>query len=147
MDHVDYVYTEGMAAEDVERYLDERGHGVLALARDGDAYAIPIDYHYDGDGLLFRLGVEATSAKLAFADATDTATLVLYDVDDDGDSRSVVVRGPIRQLSASERGAFDDTAINEAFPPFHLFDETVESVDVTLFELTPTEITGRRTVD
>jgi len=147
MDHVEYVYTGGIDEERVEELLQEAAHGVLSLARDGEAYAVPVNYDYDADRFLFRLGEEADSRKIAFADATETAPLVVYDVAAPDDAWSVLVRGAIRRLSDDERAAVDDADINAEFPPFHLFDETVESLDIALYELTPSEITGRQTVE
>jgi hypothetical protein len=37
MEHVEYVYTEGIDEEEIRELLEERGHGVLALLRDDDA--------------------------------------------------------------------------------------------------------------
>jgi hypothetical protein len=41
MEHVEYVYTEGIDEEEISQLLEERGHGLLALPRDDDAYAVP----------------------------------------------------------------------------------------------------------
>jgi len=147
MDHVEYVYTGGIDADEVDDLVRDRDHGVLSLARDDEAYAVPVNYHYDGERVRFRLGADPEDKKIAFATATTTATLVVYDVGGPEDAWSVVVRGPIRRLTDDERAAVDDAEINEDFPPFHLFDETVESVDIALYELDPDEITGRRTVE
>ena len=147
MDHVESVYTGGIDADEVDDLLRDRDHGVLSLARDDEAYAVPVNYHYDGERVRFRLGADAESTKIAFADRTTTATLVVYDVTASGEAWSVLVRGSIDRLTEAERGAVTDAEINEDFPPFHLFDETVESVDIALYELIPDEITGRRTVE
>ena len=142
MDHVDYVYTTGMDEAEVDRRLRETGHGVLALADGDDAYAVPLNYHYDGERLLVRLSEEPDSEKVARARTTEVATFVVYGVDGD-DSWSVLVRGPLERC---ERG-FDDAELNERFPPFRLFDEPVEDVEMAVYELRPTSVTGRQTVD
>jgi len=145
MEHVEYVYTAGLSEGDVQRHLRNRGHGVLALADGGDSYAVPLNYHYDGDRILVRLSTEPDSRKIEFVETTETATLVVYDVDGDA-SWSVLIRGEIRRLPEAEQATFTDTAINEAFPPFRLFDEDVDAVEMAIYELDPDEITGRRSV-
>lgn len=147
MDHVEYVYTAGIDGPEIDRRLRERGHGVLALARADDAYGIPINYCYDGDQLFVRFGESTDSEKLEYANQTGTATLVVYDASDEPNSWSVIVRGQLRRLDEEERAAFTETDLNEAFPPFRLFDEVVESVDIAIFELVPDAVTGRMTVE
>ena len=145
MEHVEYVYTEGLTEEAVDHRLRDRGHGVVALADGAESYAVPINYVYEDSRLLLRMSEEAGSEKVAFAESTETATLVVYDVDEEG-SWSVLLRGPIRRLSANEQAAFTDRWINERFPPFRLFDEDVEDVEMVFYELEVVERVGRRTV-
>lgn len=142
MDNVEYVYTVGMEDAEVERRLRETGHGVLALADGDDAYAVPLNYHYDGERLLVRMSEEPDSEKIARARTTEVATFVVYGLDGD-DSWSVLVRGPLARLETE----FDDAEVNELYPPFRLFDEAVDEVEMATYELRPTSVTGRRTVD
>ncbi|WP_245550154.1 hypothetical protein [Halopiger xanaduensis] len=51
MDRVEYVYTIGITDEEVEDRLERVDSGVLVLAADGDAYAVPAAHHYDADSL------------------------------------------------------------------------------------------------
>ena len=147
MEHVEYVYTEGIDEEEIGRLLKERGHGVLALARDDDAYAVPLNYLYDGSRLLVRVSDEPESTKVAYAESTETATFIVYEMDEAGNSWSVMIRGEIRPLLAEEQARFTDTKINEQFLPFRLFDEAVPEVKMLIYELNPYEITGRKTTD
>ena len=147
MEHIEYVYTEGIDEEEISRLLKERGHGVLALARDEDAYAVPVNYQYDGSRLLVQVSDEPESTKVAYAESTETATFIVYEMDEAGNSWSVMIRGEIRPLSAEEQARFTDTEINEQFPPFRLFDEAVPEVEMLIYELNPHEITGRKTTD
>ncbi|RLM68016.1 pyridoxamine 5'-phosphate oxidase family protein [Halorubrum sp. Atlit-8R] len=143
MEHVEYVYTSGMSESDVEARLRSGEHGVLALASDGDAYATPLSYHYDGDRLLLRVSDhDGDDEKGRFLAATDTATFVCYAASTD-ESWSVHVRGPV---SRSERRV-DEATLNEWFQPFRLFDEAVEDVAFTLYELEMETVIGRATVD
>jgi len=147
MEHVEYVYTEGIDEEEIDQLLEGRGHGVLALARDDDAYAVPLNYLYDGSRLFVRVSDEPESTKMAYAESTEMATFIVYEMDDMGNSWSVMIRGEIRPLSAEEQARFTDTEINERFPPFRLFDQAVPEVEMLIYELNPYEITGRKTTN
>ena len=147
MKHADYVHTAGLTDDELEERLGDRGHGTLALADGDDAYAVPLNYYYDGSRFLLRMSEEPGSQKVSYAAATETATFLIYEYDDEGHSWSIVIRGRIERLPEDEQGEFTDAWLNEYFPPFRLFDEAVPEVELVLYELEPTEVTGRRTVD
>jgi hypothetical protein len=144
MDHVEYVYTVGMDAADIDDYLRAGSHGVLALADGDDAYAVPLSYHYDGEQFLLRVSThdDIGSEKRRYLETTDTATFVCFAADADG-SWSIHVRGSV----APWDGTVDEATLNEWFPPFRLFDEAVEDVEFTLYELDMGSVVGRRTAD
>jgi nitroimidazol reductase NimA-like FMN-containing flavoprotein (pyridoxamine 5'-phosphate oxidase superfamily) len=142
MEHADYVYTTGMDAAEVEATLRDGDDGVLALADGGDAYAVPLSYHYDGQRLLLRVSTHDDDAeKRRYLDATDTATFLRYEATDAG-SWSVMIRGAVREWTE----AVDETTLNDWFPPFRLFDEAVDDVSFALYELEMETVVGRRTV-
>ena len=143
MEHVEYVYTSGMTESDVDARLRTGEHGVLGLADGDDAYAVPLSYHYDGDRFLLRVSAHGDDGeKGRFVETTDTATLVCYESSTE-ESWSVHARGPIRKY---ERDV-DEATLNEWFQPFRLFDEAVEAVEFTLYELRPETVIGRATAD
>ena len=143
MEHAEYVYTSGMTEADVDERLREGQHGVLGLADVDDSYAVPLSYHYDGERLILRVSDhDDDSEKGAFIEATETATFVCYE-GSATESWSVQVRGPIREW----RESVDEETLNEWFPPFRLFDEAVEDVGFSLYELEITAVTGRKTVE
>jgi nitroimidazol reductase NimA-like FMN-containing flavoprotein (pyridoxamine 5'-phosphate oxidase superfamily) len=142
VEHIEFVYTVGMTEEDVERHLGEAETGVLSLADEGRAYAVPVHCHYHEGAFLFRLTDDDDSEKLAFLDATTEACFVLYGATN-GDSWSVLVRGPVGTVDDPDR--YDAAAINERFGPVRLFDEDVGDTDVRLFELRADSVTGRAT--
>jgi len=144
----DFTYTAGMTESEVEAALGERGHGVLALAVDGESYAVPVFHHYENGSLLFRLGESPDSRKQEFIESTETATYVVYEVDATADAAahagwSVVARGPIHAVPEDAAG-YDAAAINERFAPIRLFDEAPDEVALTLYELRVDELAGRR---
>lgn len=143
MDHVEYVYTVGMDDAEVDEHLRHGTHGVLALADGGDAYAVPLSYHYDGSRLLLRVSTHDDSAeKRRYLETTETATFVCFAADADA-SWSIHVRGPVEAWS----GTADEATLNEWFPSFRLFDEAVDDVEFTLYELGMETVIGRRAVD
>ncbi|WP_336336567.1 pyridoxamine 5'-phosphate oxidase family protein [Haloarcula brevis] len=143
MEHVEYVYTSGMTESDVDDRLRAGEHGVLGLAADNEAYAVPLSYHYDGDRFLLRVSEhDDRTEKGKFLETTEIATFVCYEASTDG-SWSIHVRGPIREWE----GSVDETTLNEWFQPFRLFDEAIENVEFSLYELTPRTVLGRETVE
>jgi nitroimidazol reductase NimA-like FMN-containing flavoprotein (pyridoxamine 5'-phosphate oxidase superfamily) len=143
MEHAEYVYTSGLSEADVDEYLRAGEHGVLGLADGNDAYSVPLSYHYDGDRFLLRVSEHGDdSEKKRFIEATETATFVCYEASTE-ESWSVHVRGPLREW----RAGVDEETIDEWFQPFRLFDEAVENVGFSLYELEMESVTGRKTVE
>ncbi|WP_323674490.1 pyridoxamine 5'-phosphate oxidase family protein [Halorubellus sp. PRR65] len=139
MQNVEYVYTLGMDESEVETYLSRAETGVLSLARDGEAYGVPVHVHYDGEDVFVRLGEHEGSEKLAFLESTTSASLVVYDAGA-AESWSVLLRGDlVREGEASA------TAINERFGPMRIFGETVQDLDAALYRFDAERVTGRRT--
>ncbi|MGQ3327850.1 pyridoxamine 5'-phosphate oxidase family protein [Halorubrum sp. FL23] len=150
MEHVHYAYTRGMDDDEAAERLRTADSGVLSLARDNDAYALPLAHYYDGEKLYFRLGLRDESTKRAFWDATETACYVVHDTEptdepQELDSWSVVVTGHLAELSEAERERFDTAEINRRFTPIRVFDEAIEAVDITIAEFEIRTMTGRTT--
>lgn len=150
MEHIEYAYTSGMDDSEIKERLQTTQTGVLALSDDGDAYAIPIAHYYDGDGLYFRLGATQRSTKQAFWETTKTACYALYGAEPTGDPRgldswSIIITGPLVELSEGERERFDTAEINRHFSPIRVFDESIDEIDITIVELAIETITGRHT--
>ncbi|MFC6863530.1 pyridoxamine 5'-phosphate oxidase family protein [Halomicroarcula sp. GCM10025817] len=145
---VEFAYTAGMDASTVEERLAERQHGVLSLADGDEAYAFPVFHHYEDGSLYFRLGVDSSSEKAPFLDATATATYVVYATEPTDDPEettgwSVVARGPIHEVPRDDP-AHEAVEINERYAPIRIFDEPLDDVDVRLYELEVEALTGRR---
>lgn len=142
MEDVEYVYTAGMDEEDVEYYLQAGEHGVLGLADGDDAYAIPLSYHYDGKRFLLRVSHTPEGDKERFLETTDTATFACYEASTD-ESWSVLVRGSLHEWETEP----DDETINEWFQPFRLFDEALDAVEFSIYELRMVSVIGRMTIE
>jgi len=111
----DTTPNDGAAMADgrIDEALTQIGYGTLSLARDGDAYGVPVSFGYDGDGVylyLIRFGED--SEKLAAAESTGLATLTVLDVRSRFDWCSVVVRGSLEPAGDQEyaQEVIDDNA-------------------------------------
>jgi uncharacterized protein len=147
LDLIEYVYTFGMDGADVIEALQTNDVGVLALANDGAAYAVPVSFHFDGSSLYLRLADDGLSKKAAYVSETSEACFVIYGVEPPDGSWSVVITGLLRELPDSERDAFDDAALNDEFFDLRLFDEEIDEVAFELYEFQVSEITGRKTAE
>lgn len=111
-----------MADDEVAAFLEAHGHGVLALADDGDAYGIPVSFGYDGERVflsLLEFGDE--SEKLDLLATTDEAALIAYEVEDAFRWSSVVLRGELETVDSDDEiehmnEVMDD---NAWFPNIH----------------------------
>jgi hypothetical protein len=133
-------------ADDVAVVLEAAGHGVLALAADGESYALPISFGYDGDGdLYFQFGFGESSRKRTFLERTTRATLVVSDVRSMTDWTSVVVSGPIEPLDGTETPATDafEAFADNAFVPRNALGDGLEDTEFTLYRLRIESATGR----
>lgn len=144
MKHAEYIYTYGMDEEEIERRLREARNGVLSLADGNDAYAVPISHAYEDDRLYLRLTDEGDSEKLAFVETTGEACFLVYGSESADESWSIMIAGDLRELTGQERDRFDETTINEQFEPIRVFDESIDDVDVRIYELRMREVTGRQ---
>jgi len=147
MDNVAFAYTAGMDEETVERRLREREHGTLSLARDGEAYAVPLAHHYEDGKLYFRLANTPDATKKRFLETTEDATYVVYEATETDDphgldSWSVLARGPLTVL---DDDALSDAEINDWFAPYRVFDEELSDVSVDIVRMDPESLTGRET--
>lgn len=91
-----------MGREETRSFLGENGHGILSLAKDGTSYGIPLSYGYDEGQhrCIFQLLSVEDSRKERFLEATEAATLTVYDYGgEDGSWRSAIATGPIVRLS------------------------------------------------
>jgi len=139
MDHVEYIHTAGMDEREVERRLSAGETGVLALAEESKAYAIPLAFHYDGERIVFRLGTGDDARKMAYVDATDTASFVHHGYDAPDSSWSIVVEGPLERDAVD----YDEAEINARFPALRVFDEAIDDLDVELVAMRMERVTGR----
>jgi nitroimidazol reductase NimA-like FMN-containing flavoprotein (pyridoxamine 5'-phosphate oxidase superfamily) len=145
MENIQYATTGGLSDDEVTELLSTHHIGVLSLADGGEAYAVPVDYHYDGDRLYVRLTDDGGSRKLAFLVATESPEFLVYGHGGDYDSWSILVRGPLHEVAPEECG-IDAATVNDWFGPVRLFDEGVDEVEIRIFELDVESVVGRATI-
>lgn len=144
-DNIQYADTRGLADEEWADLLTSHHVGVLALADGGSAYAVPVDYHYDGESLYLRLSDDGSSRKLAYLEATIDVEFLVYGHDGPYDSWSVLVTGDVDEVDPEAAGIGAAT-VNDWFGPVRVFDETVPDLEIRLFRLDPASVVGRATI-
>lgn len=150
MEHETFAYTIGMEQNEIEERLRSTKTGVLALANDSDAYAVPLAHHYDGEVLYFRLGEKAKGRKDAFLENTRVASYVVYGTEEtenatELESWSIIATGSVHELSESERDQFGPERINRWFAPLRVFGESIPELEITITKFEIDTIVGRRT--
>lgn len=132
-----------MNAEASAAFLERLGWGCLTLADEGSAYSVPMSFGYDGDSTLyFQVQTDDESDKMAYLDATTTATFLVPEVQPP-DWTSVIVRGPVRKVPDEEideaYAAFAENAWFPTCPWTHDKDPT----EVAFYKLEADQLTGR----
>ncbi|MCQ4332661.1 pyridoxamine 5'-phosphate oxidase family protein [Natronomonas sp. F2-12] len=134
-----------MSAEKKDAFLGAHETGVLSLARGDEPYAIPVSYGYDGTGRHFYLRLVSTpeSEKRQFLASEPNVRFVV--VDDETDTyRSVVATGTLTRMDPDELAVEEIQQYGEARRPlFEVWPEDREDLDIGLYRLSPTSITGR----
>jgi len=133
-----------MDALAIDAFLEAQQVGVLALADDGNPYAIPMSFAYGPEdrSIYLRLGYAPGSQKRRYVAATDGVRFVVYDDTAEG-WKSVVVEGHLEEvtadsLSSSIREAVEDLEI----PVFAVFDRPTEEVEFHVGRIEVSGMTG-----
>ncbi|WP_459191934.1 pyridoxamine 5'-phosphate oxidase family protein [Halosimplex sp. J119] len=135
-----------MTREETDALLGQHETGVLSLARDGDPYAIPISYGYDADERRFYMRLVSTpeSEKSRFLSGSPEVRLVVYD-DVGRTYRSAVVTGVLDPIPREELTPEHVEQYGDAKRPlFEIWGESMGDLDIQLYVLRPTDISGRR---
>ncbi|MFW6152731.1 MAG: pyridoxamine 5'-phosphate oxidase family protein [Halobacteriota archaeon] len=133
-----------MSDDELERFLHEQGHGTLSLARDGEAYAVPISFGFDGERVFFSL-IEFgdASRKLDFVEHTDRACLVTYDVQTRHVWKSALVLGSLASVDEDEHDHIAQVLEDNAWFP-NIYPPIRPITGIHRMALTPVEVTGRK---
>lgn len=137
-----------MSPAETDAFLGSNETGVLSLARTDEPYAIPISYGYDPSARQFYLRLVSTpdSEKRGFLASDPDARLVVYRGDDDV-YRSVIAIGTLARIDPGELTVDDVQQYGAAKRPlFEIWPEGTDELDIELYRLEPTTISGRTIV-
>ena len=138
-----------MSASEIDDFLSDNETGVLSLARSNEPYAIPISYGYDADSRTFYMRLVSTpdSEKREFHSSSPVTRLVVYNENNAGTRyRSVVAIGDLEAVDPGELSVDDIEQYGETRRPlFEIWGAGKDDLDIQLYKLQPTELSGRRT--
>jgi Predicted flavin-nucleotide-binding protein len=135
-----------MTQSEVDRVLTSRETAVLSLARDNKPYAIPISYGYDTDTRIFAFRLVSTpdSEKRQYLGSQPSGRLVVY-TEDSPKYESVVASGAIEEIPREELTPARVKQYGGAKRPlFEMWAADPDALNIGLYELDPTELTGRQ---
>jgi hypothetical protein len=139
-----------MDRESAKAMLASAGVGVLSLSADGESYALPMSFGYDGGERLYFVFLEAgeRSLKTEFADETARACVTVYETGGEESEAgtdgwaSVVAKGPVRRAETDEWNALRSALADNAWHP-SLFSGASPTGGLTGYVLRIDELTGR----
>lgn len=134
-----------MDRAEIDEFLTDHGVGLLSLARDGEAYAVPISFGYDGEDLLyfFLLRFGESSRKIDFADATDTATFAVYEVETPDRWKSVLASGEVGTVPGERYDEMEEVMFDNAWSA-RLFPYGEPITEIVRAELRVESVTGQK---
>lgn len=136
---------KALSREQVDDFLARHETGVLSLAREDEPYSIPISYGYNASTQQFYLRLVSTpeSEKRKFLSSSPAVRLVVYR--EDGNTyRSVVAVGTLEQIDRDELTIEHIEQYGETKDPlFAMWGESKRDVDIRLYRIDPTDVTGR----
>ncbi len=127
-------------------FLHRGRMGVMALAKDGLAYAVPLFYAYDGNRLYFQ---SHPGEKDLFMDGCEQACFVVVEMHGDDDWKSVQATGPVEKITLSDDAmkALEAMAHNPFPPEFGTDSKGApkrSSNRMYLWMMTPEKVSGRQ---
>lgn len=134
-----------MSRDEVDSFLADQGYGVFSLANENTAYGVPVSFGYDGESKLYLYLIQFgdDSRKLDFADQTETACVVAYEVESRFRWRSVIVSGSLHPLPEDQVDEMEEVMEDNAWFP-SLFPPEDPMTAVRRMELRIDEVTGRK---
>ena len=132
---------------EVEEALAELGHGTLSLVRGGEAYGVPVSFGYDGERIfLYLIQFGEGGRKFDFLETTETASLTAYAAESKFVWRSVVVDGPLADVTDEEVEYMESVMDDNAWFP-GMYPPTDPVTGVRRMELVIETASGRMGVE
>lgn len=143
-DDLSALQGRAMSEEGIADLLTEQGIGVLSLAADGIPYGLPMSFGYDGSGNLYILfvGHSEEGRKVRYAEQSEVASFLVFDVEDDGAWRSAIVAGELKRITADDWETAREAMADNAYRPQLLTNINVQE-DPRVWVLEAEEMTGR----
>jgi len=138
--------TRNLDQSEIETLLEDANAGVLSLTDGTETYAVPESFGYDGEHLYFQFVYDEGSQKMSFIETTEVATFTVFT---ENPAKSVIVRGRFDPVpDDDEPRATAAITENAEIPALNVLSETApENLSMTLYRLTPTEVSGRQFED
>lgn len=133
-----------MDEEEIESVLEEVGLGVLSMTHEGVPYGIPLAFGYGGTNRLYFLfvGHSTQGRKVTYAEDDGPVSFLAYDVESEGDWRSVIVEGTLDRITPDEWKEAREALAANAYRP-ELLSSFDEQEDPRVWALDITKKTGR----
>ncbi len=118
-----------MNDSEIATLLTEQGVGVLSLRADGVPYGVPLSFGYDGADRLYFLfvGHSEQLKKETYAETSEVASFVTFDIDPDGSWRSVMVTGSLERITPEQWETAREALTDNAFESELFAGDTIES--------------------
>ncbi|MFC7211822.1 pyridoxamine 5'-phosphate oxidase family protein [Natronoarchaeum sp. GCM10025321] len=138
---------QGHTIEDeaIDQVLEENGVGVLSMAIEGTPYSIPMSFGFASGGSLYFLlaGHSEEGKKMEFAEESEEASFLVYDVASDEEWRSVIVTGALDRITPKEWDRAREAMIDNAYRPDLLTQIDIQS-DPRVWSLDVETKSGRK---
>ena len=136
---------EEMDRADCDEVLYREGAGMLVLSDDDVPYVIPMSFGYDGTACFIQMTTSGRKNRVLTGNPRATLALVSSDLEN-GWSESVLVEGRMEQADgAGVKPGLEALADNAEFgSDLSVWGEPVQDVDLALYRLVPTSVSGRR---
>mgnify|MGYP000473994972 CR=1 FL=1 len=133
---------------EIDETLQTVGIGTLSMVDGEQPYGIPVPFGYGDGEINFLLQTDRGAESRKLTALGENARVCLTAVDEEQEPevwRSVVVTGELVAVPVErEADAINALADNAAFAPgYSVVDAPPESIDLHVFRLEPTEISGR----
>jgi nitroimidazol reductase NimA-like FMN-containing flavoprotein (pyridoxamine 5'-phosphate oxidase superfamily) len=143
------VTTATMSDEQIDDFLESEGLGTLSFGGD-PPYSIPMSYGYDAEKRVVYLHMSAydDSEKQARLENSDSVSLVVSRYDRPDKWRSVIVDGTLTRLTDEETQDRDviTAYADSKLASVDVFEHDLSDISFHWYALTPTDISGRRSV-
>ena len=144
------IQVEELSDAEINEILDRVGYGHLACSRDNQPYVVPVHYAYAG-GKVFIYTTEGK--KFEIIKINPSICLQVEEVTDNQNWQSVIVDGIAEQITDKDEREKALKVIVEANPTLtpamsiRWMDNWVRENIAVVYRVTPTSVSGRRTVN